>query len=35
MVVPGVGHNDPELLDGRVMLDAIRRFLTETAVLGQ
>lgn len=35
VVVPGVGHNDPELLDGRVMLDAIRRFLTETAVLGQ
>ncbi len=34
VVVPGVGHNDPELLDGRELLDAIRGFLAETPVLG-
>jgi fermentation-respiration switch protein FrsA (DUF1100 family) len=35
VVVPGAGHNDPELLDGRVILDAIGRFLAQTPVLGQ
>ncbi|WP_232065497.1 alpha/beta hydrolase [Mycobacterium shinjukuense] len=35
VMVPGVGHNDPELLDGGVVLDAIRGFLVETPVLGR
>ncbi|QUR68125.1 alpha/beta hydrolase [Mycobacterium spongiae] len=35
VVVPGVGHNDRELLDGQVMLDAIRSFLAQTPVLGR
>jgi fermentation-respiration switch protein FrsA (DUF1100 family) len=30
----GAGHNDPELLDGRRMLDEVRRFLEEAGVLG-
>jgi uncharacterized protein len=30
--VPGVGHNDPELLDGRQMLDEVGRFLSEAGV---
>jgi fermentation-respiration switch protein FrsA (DUF1100 family) len=32
VVVPGVGHNDPELLDGRQMLDEIEGFLSSTGV---
>ena len=32
LLVPGVGHNDRELLDGRQMMDAIVRFLSETGV---
>ena len=28
--IPGAGHNDPELLDGRQMLSEIERFLSET-----
>jgi uncharacterized protein len=32
VLVPGVGHNDPELLDGRQMLDEIEGFLSETGV---
>jgi len=35
LLVPGAGHNDRELLDGRQMMDAIERFLSETPVLGQ
>lgn len=35
VVVPGAGHNDPELLDGRRMLDAVQRFLSELGVLGR
>jgi uncharacterized protein len=31
-LVPGAGHNDRELLDGRQMIDAIVRFLSETGV---
>ncbi|OBF48668.1 alpha/beta hydrolase [Mycolicibacterium monacense] len=34
VLVPGAGHNDPELLDGPQMLEAIERFLRHTAVLG-
>jgi fermentation-respiration switch protein FrsA (DUF1100 family) len=34
LLVPGAGHNDRELLDGRQMIDAIVRFLSETPVLG-
>jgi uncharacterized protein len=34
VLVPGVGHNDPELLDGRQMIDEIRRFLSDNAVVG-
>jgi fermentation-respiration switch protein FrsA (DUF1100 family) len=30
VLVPGAGHNDPELLDGGLMLDEIERFLSET-----
>ena len=30
--VPGAGHNDPELLDGRLMLDEVGRFLSEAGV---
>ena len=30
VLVPGAGHNDPELLDGSLMLDEIERFLSET-----
>lgn len=33
VLVPGAGHNDPELLDGPQMLEAIERFLRHTAVL--
>ena len=29
LLVPGAGHNDPELLDGRQMIDAIVAFLSE------
>jgi hypothetical protein len=32
VVVPGAGHNDPELLDGRRMLDEVGRFLSEAGV---
>jgi uncharacterized protein len=32
LLVPGAGHNDRELLDGRLMMDAIVRFLSETGV---
>jgi hypothetical protein len=32
VLVPGAGHNDPDLLDGRQMLDAIDGFLSETGV---
>jgi uncharacterized protein len=32
LLVPGAGHNDRELLDGRQMMDAIVRFLSETGV---
>jgi fermentation-respiration switch protein FrsA (DUF1100 family) len=35
LLVPGAGHNDPEFLDGRRMLDEVRRFLSEFGVLGQ
>jgi fermentation-respiration switch protein FrsA (DUF1100 family) len=30
VVIPGVGHNDPDLLDGRQMLDEIAGFLSES-----
>ncbi|WP_197373368.1 alpha/beta hydrolase [Mycolicibacterium baixiangningiae] len=33
VLVPGAGHNDRALLDGRRMLDAIERFLGRTSVL--
>ena len=32
VLVPGAGHNDPELLDGRQMLDEIEGFLSATGV---
>jgi fermentation-respiration switch protein FrsA (DUF1100 family) len=32
VVVPGAGHNDPDLLDGRLMLDEMGRFLSETGL---
>jgi fermentation-respiration switch protein FrsA (DUF1100 family) len=32
VLVPGAGHNDPELLDGSQILDEIGRFLSETGV---
>jgi uncharacterized protein len=32
VLVPGVGHNDPELLDGRQMIDEIEGFLSGTDV---
>lgn len=35
VLVPGAGHNDREMLDGRLMLDAISRFLGHTPVLGR
>ncbi len=35
LMVPGTGHNDPELADGPGMLSAVRQFLSETRVLGQ
>ena len=35
LLVPGAGHNDPELADGPGMVDAVRDFLSETGVLGQ
>jgi uncharacterized protein len=35
LLVPGANHNDRELLDGRLMMDAIEGFLAETRVLGQ
>ena len=31
LLVPGAGHNDRELLDGRQMIDAVVRFLSEGA----
>ncbi|BCI51496.1 hypothetical protein NIIDNTM18_07740 [Mycolicibacterium litorale] len=34
VLVPGAGHNDAALLDGRLMLGAIERFLVQTSVLG-
>ncbi|MGE2714308.1 alpha/beta hydrolase [Mycolicibacterium litorale] len=34
VLVPGAGHNDRALLDGRRMLEAIERFLGDTPVLG-
>ncbi|HKV20459.1 MAG TPA: alpha/beta hydrolase [Mycobacterium sp.] len=33
LLVPGTGHNDPELADGRRMLDEVGRFLSEAKVL--
>jgi uncharacterized protein len=30
VVIPGAGHNDPDLLDGRAMLDEMGRFLSST-----
>ena len=32
LVVPGTGHNDPELIDGRRMLEEVGRFLSEANV---
>ena len=32
VLVPGAGHNDQELLDGRQMLDEIEGFLSSTGV---
>ena len=32
VLVPGAGHNDPELLDGRQMLDEIEGFLSSTGL---
>jgi fermentation-respiration switch protein FrsA (DUF1100 family) len=32
VVVPGAGHNDPELLDGPRMLEEIGRFLSSTGL---
>jgi uncharacterized protein len=32
LLVPGAGHNDPELLDGRRMLAEVGRFLSEAGV---
>jgi uncharacterized protein len=32
LLVPGAGHNDLELVDGRQMMEAIVRFLSETGV---
>ena len=32
LLVPGAGHNDPELIDGRRMLDEVGRFLSEVGV---
>ena len=32
--IPGAGHNDPALLDGRQMLSEIERFLSETRGVG-
>ena len=32
LLVPGTGHNDPELIDGRGMLDEVGRFLSEADV---
>jgi uncharacterized protein len=32
LLVPGVGHNDPELLDGRQMIGEVGRFLSEAGV---
>jgi fermentation-respiration switch protein FrsA (DUF1100 family) len=32
LLVPGAGHNDPELIDGRGMLDEVGRFLSEVGV---
>ena len=32
LLVPGTGHNDPELIDGRRMLEEVGRFLSEANV---
>ena len=32
LLVPGAGHNDPELIDGRRMLEEVGRFLSEAGV---
>jgi fermentation-respiration switch protein FrsA (DUF1100 family) len=32
VVVPGAGHNDPDLLDGSLMLDEMRGFLSSTGL---
>ena len=32
LLVPGTGHNDPELIDGRRMLEEVGRFLSEAGV---
>ena len=32
VLVPGAGHNDPELIDGSGMLDEVGRFLSEAGV---
>jgi hypothetical protein len=32
VLVPGAGHNDPELLDGSLMVNAIEGFLSSTGV---
>jgi fermentation-respiration switch protein FrsA (DUF1100 family) len=33
LLVPGAGHNDPELLDGRRMIGEVQRFLSEAGAL--
>jgi fermentation-respiration switch protein FrsA (DUF1100 family) len=35
LLMPGTGHNDPELADGRGMLDEVGSFLSEAGVLRQ
>ncbi len=35
LLIPGAGHNDPELLDGRHLVDAVLRFVGEAGAPGQ
>ena len=35
VVIPGVGHNDQGLLDGRQMIGDVLKFLEGTPVLGR
>ena len=35
VVIPGVGHNDQDLLDGRQMIGDVLKFLGGTPVLGR